>query len=75
MADESDSKDDGYALMATQFSESFNDVWVLDSGCSSNMCPNRDSFFSYKEVKVVSIVMADGKAFKIQEIGSIKIKT
>lgn len=47
-----DSEDDDCALMATTYSnKSFNDVGVLDSGCSVHTCPNRDSFSSYKEVK------------------------
>ena len=67
---------DGYesadALVAScKFS---NDEWILDSGCSFHMTPNKFFFCSFKDQDSGSVLLGDNKACKIAGIGSVLIK-
>ena len=40
------------------------DEWILDSGCSYYMCPNRDWFITYREINGGSVLMGNNVACK-----------
>ena len=50
------------------------DEWILDSGCSYHMCPNRDWFTTYREINGGSILMGNNVACKTFGIRIVKIK-
>lgn len=52
-----------------------SDRWILDSGCSYHMCPNRDWFTSYESCDGGNVTMGNDAACKVVGRGSIKIKT
>ncbi|KAG8493414.1 hypothetical protein CXB51_010989 [Gossypium anomalum] len=39
------------------------DEWILDSGCTYNMCPNKDCFSSLKELEGGVVLMGNDSAF------------
>ena len=65
--DESD-----YALAITSACDS--DVWILDSGCSHHMCPNRDWFTNLEVVKAGTVLLGNDYACDKKRVGTIKLK-
>lgn len=53
--------------------DGFQDIWVLDSGCSYHMCFNKDAFSTYKSIEGGVILMGNSMSCKILGIGTIKI--
>nr|GEV80080.1 hypothetical protein [Tanacetum cinerariifolium] len=51
-----------------------NDEWILNSGCTFHMTPNKNWFINYKPMKGGSVLMDDNTPYKIAGIGSIQIK-
>lgn len=49
--------------------------WILDSGCSFHMTPNRDWFESYEDRDGGQVLLGNNKACKVTGIGSIRIRT
>lgn len=58
----------------TIFSTRLEDEWILDSGCSYHMCPNRDWFTTYQSVNGGTVLMGNDAPCKIIGIGTIRIK-
>lgn len=50
--------------------ETYKD-WVLDSGCSFYVSPNRDWFHNLTKTEVGSVLLGNNKSFKIMGIGNI----
>ena len=50
------------------------DEWILDSGCSYHMCPNRNWFITYREINGGNVLMGNNVACKTVGIGIVKIK-
>ncbi|KAK2989446.1 hypothetical protein RJ640_018764 [Escallonia rubra] len=48
--------------------------WILDTGCSYHMCPNRDWFATYRPFDGVKVLMRNDVACKVVGIGSIHIR-
>lgn len=48
--------------------------WILDSGCSYHMCPNRKWFTDYRSINGGIVLMGNNHACKTVGLGSIKIK-
>ena len=48
--------------------------WIIDTGCSYHMCPNREWFTTYKEVDGETINMGSDQSCKTVGIGSVRIK-
>lgn len=48
-------------------------AWILDSGASSHMTPNREFFSDYELYSGPSVTMANGKVAPIVGIGSVKL--
>ena len=49
--------------------------WILDSGCSFHMSPNRDLFTTYEPVNGDLVLMGNDAQCKVFGYGTIKIKT
>ncbi|KAK2995464.1 hypothetical protein RJ640_005398, partial [Escallonia rubra] len=48
--------------------------WILDTGCSYHMCPNRDWFATYRSFDGGKVLMGNDVACKVVGIGSIQIR-
>ncbi|KAK2976634.1 hypothetical protein RJ640_024168 [Escallonia rubra] len=48
--------------------------WILDTGCSYHMCPNRDWFATYHSFDGGKVIMGNDVACKVVGIGSIQIR-
>ena len=48
--------------------------WILDSGCSFHMTPNRDWFSTYELVHKGAVLMGNNASFKVVGIGIVRIK-
>ena len=51
-----------------------SDEWVLDSGCTYHMCPNKEWFSSFKELEGGVVFMGNDSACKTAGIGTIKLR-
>ena len=60
-------------LTVTTDSDSHGD-WILDSGCSYHMSPNRSLFDTYKSCEGSSVMMGNRTSCKMVGIGTVKIK-
>ncbi|KAE8681185.1 Detected protein of unknown function [Hibiscus syriacus] len=50
------------------------DAWILDSGCSYNITPNREWFSTYRPVNSGSVYLGDDRCCNIVGIGDVRIK-
>ena len=48
--------------------------WIMDSGCSFHMTPNKPWFEKFTELQGGSVLLGNNKPCKIQGIGSIRLK-
>ncbi|KAK3036784.1 hypothetical protein RJ639_030814 [Escallonia herrerae] len=64
---------DGADVLSVTISSS-DRGWILDTGCSFHMCPNRDWFVTYRSFDGGKVVMGNDVAYKVVGIGSIQIK-
>ncbi|KAK3039695.1 hypothetical protein RJ639_027036 [Escallonia herrerae] len=63
---------DGADVLSVTISSS-DGGWILDTGCSYNMCPNRDWFATYRSFDGGKVLMGNNVACKVVWIGSIQI--
>ncbi|KAG8490652.1 hypothetical protein CXB51_013912 [Gossypium anomalum] len=62
-------------LLATSVNNSkVSEEWVLNSGCTFHMSPNRDWFTTYETVSESIILMRNNASCKIASVGTIKVK-
>ena len=71
---EAKNSEEDLALIANEPTH-HSDVWVLDSGASYHICPNREWFTTYEEIDGGNVVKANSAVCKAVGIGSIKIRT
>ena len=45
--------------------------WILDSGCSFHMTPNRDWFESFEQLKGGQVILGNKKCCEIEGIGTV----
>ena len=69
----SDDEDSEFALSISPFGSSSQE-WILDSGCSYHMCPNREWFSSFKELDGGAVLMGNDHACQTKGIGKIRLK-
>ncbi|KAE8726093.1 hypothetical protein F3Y22_tig00007792pilonHSYRG00021 [Hibiscus syriacus] len=50
------------------------DAWILDSGCSYHITPNREWFSTYRSVNSGSVYLDDDRCYNIVGIGDVRIK-
>ena len=48
--------------------------WILDSGCTFHMCPNRDWFSTNETMSKGIVLMGNNVSCKITGIGTVRIK-
>lgn len=52
----------------------YSSNWILDTGCSYHMCPNRKWFTSYKAINGGTVLMGNDQGCETVGIGTIRIK-
>ncbi|KAG8499425.1 hypothetical protein CXB51_005933 [Gossypium anomalum] len=65
---------DGEILVASVNDSKVNKEWILDSGCTFHMSPNRDWFTTYETVSEGVVLMGNNASCKIAGVGIIKVK-
>ncbi|KAG8475009.1 hypothetical protein CXB51_031823 [Gossypium anomalum] len=68
--DYSDSK----LLVASVNDSKVSKEWIIDSGCTFHMSPNRDWFTTYETVFEGVVLMGNNASCKIAGVGTIKVK-
>ncbi|KAG8498562.1 hypothetical protein CXB51_004879 [Gossypium anomalum] len=64
----------GELLVASVNNYKVNEEWILDSGCTFHMSPNRDWFTTYETVFEGVVLMGNNASCKIVGVGIIKVK-
>ncbi|KAH9803501.1 hypothetical protein KPL71_001790 [Citrus sinensis] len=54
--------------------EKIQGEWVLDSGCTFHMCPNRNYFTSYQSCDSGMVLMGNNSICKVVGIGTVSLK-
>ncbi|KAG8498600.1 hypothetical protein CXB51_004852 [Gossypium anomalum] len=65
---------DGELLVAFVNDSKVSEEWILDSGCTFHMSPNRDWFTTYETVSEGVVLMRNNASCKIAGVGTIKVK-
>ncbi|KAF3668075.1 hypothetical protein FXO37_09705 [Capsicum annuum] len=65
---------EGTIFLATNNSFKSNDEWILDSGCSYHMCPNRDLFNTFESVGGGVVLMGKNTSCKVFGKGTVRIR-
>ncbi|KAG8473056.1 hypothetical protein CXB51_034969 [Gossypium anomalum] len=65
---------DGKLLVTSVNDSKVSEEWILDSGCTFHMSPNRDWFTTYETVSEVVVLMGNNTSCKIAGVGTIKVK-
>ncbi|KAG8483801.1 hypothetical protein CXB51_022649 [Gossypium anomalum] len=65
---------DGKLLVAAVNDSKVSEEWILDSGSTFHMSPNRDWFTTYETVSECVILMGNNASCKITGVGIIKVK-
>ncbi|KAG8496964.1 hypothetical protein CXB51_008194 [Gossypium anomalum] len=65
---------DGELLVASVNDSKVSEEWILDSGCTFHMSPNRDWFTTYETVSEGVVLMGNNASCKIAGVGKIKVK-
>ena len=61
------------ATISTDIKE-LTEVWLMDSGATWHMTPNRDWFYTYEPISEGLVFMGNDHALEIAGIGTIKLK-
>ncbi|KAG8489926.1 hypothetical protein CXB51_015938 [Gossypium anomalum] len=69
-----DENGDDFLLMSRSDNSKLTFEWILDSGCSFHMCPNREWFSTYSSVEGGVVRMGNDSSSKVIGIGTVKIK-
>ncbi|KAG8472188.1 hypothetical protein CXB51_036924 [Gossypium anomalum] len=64
----------GELLVASVNNSKVSDEWILDSGCTFHMSPNRGWFITYETMSEGVILMGNNASCKIASVGIIKVK-
>ncbi|KAG8502413.1 hypothetical protein CXB51_000424 [Gossypium anomalum] len=72
--DDREDYSDGELLVASVNDSKVSEEWILDSGCTFHMSPNRDWFTTYETVSEGVILMENNASCKIAGVGTIKVK-
>ncbi|KAG8492966.1 hypothetical protein CXB51_010297 [Gossypium anomalum] len=65
---------DGKLLVTSVNDSKVSEEWILDSGCTFHMSPNRDWFTTYEIVSECVVLMGNNASCKIASVGTIKVK-
>ncbi|KAG8480261.1 hypothetical protein CXB51_024850 [Gossypium anomalum] len=72
--DDREDYSDGELLVASVNDSKVSEEWILDSGCTFHMSPNRDWFTTYETVSEGVVLMGNNASCKIAGVGTIKVK-
>ena len=61
-------------LFVTEDRFNSNNEWIMDTGCSYHMCPNRDWFSTYESIDGGIVLMGNNAQCKTVGIGTIRIR-
>ena len=67
--------EDDYCYSVSEQCNEISDKWMLDSGASHHMCPNRKWFTTYQRLDGGIVLMGNDHACKTIGIGTIRVKT
>ncbi len=70
-----DESGDDFLLVSTSDNSKLTSEWILHSGCSFYMCPNREWFSTFSSVEGGVVRMGNNSSSKVIGIGTVKIKT
>ncbi|KAH9662167.1 hypothetical protein KPL70_024758 [Citrus sinensis] len=72
----SDDGSDGYqsADLLVASNSNTKGQWVIDSGCSFHLCPDKTLFYKYEVVDGGRVLMGNNNVCNIVGVGSVKIK-
>ncbi|PHT53674.1 hypothetical protein CQW23_08136 [Capsicum baccatum] len=70
-----ETESDGECFIASGTEQRSKNEWVLDSGCTFHMSPNRDWFTTYESFNGGLVLMGNDAQCKVVGKGTIKIKT
>ncbi|KAG8482498.1 hypothetical protein CXB51_024223 [Gossypium anomalum] len=73
-ADVVENYSDGELLVTSVNDSKVSEEWILDSGCTFHMSPNRDWFTTYETVSEGFVLMGNNASCKIAGVGTIKVK-
>ncbi|KAG8499626.1 hypothetical protein CXB51_006086 [Gossypium anomalum] len=65
---------DGELLVTSVNDSKVSEEWILDSGCTFHMSPNRGWFTTYETVSEGVVLMGNNASCKIAGVGTIKVK-
>ncbi|KAE8715770.1 hypothetical protein F3Y22_tig00110160pilonHSYRG00432 [Hibiscus syriacus] len=71
---EDDNSDCSEGNMLSISTTQLTDAWILDSGCSYHITPNREWFSTYRSVNSGSVYLGDDRCCNIVGIGDVRIK-
>nr|KYP62384.1 Retrovirus-related Pol polyprotein from transposon TNT 1-94 [Cajanus cajan] len=74
VAKEESTSENELVLSIADHPQHSEDQWILDSGCSFHMCPNRTWFDTYEKKSGGNVFMGNDAPCKTIGIGTIKIK-
>ena len=64
-----------YSLsVTTTIGYSDNSEWILDTGATYHVCPNKDWFSSFEKLDECFTVMGDDHPCNIEGMGTVRIK-
>ncbi|KAG8491179.1 hypothetical protein CXB51_014423 [Gossypium anomalum] len=64
----------GELLIASVNDSKVREEWILDSGCTFHMSPNRDCFTTYETVSEGVVLIGNNTSCKIAGVGTTKVK-
>ena len=65
---------DGELLVASDGDSRASENWILDSGCTFHMTPNRDWFSTYEPMHKGAVLLGNNASCKVAGIGTVRIK-
>ncbi|KAK5825428.1 hypothetical protein PVK06_020262 [Gossypium arboreum] len=65
---------DDFLFVSTNDNSELTSEWILDSGFSFHMCPNREWFSTYSLVEGGVVYMGNDSSSKVIGIGTVKIR-
>ncbi|KAK5812564.1 hypothetical protein PVK06_027999 [Gossypium arboreum] len=69
-----DENGDNFLLMSISDNTKLTSEWILDSGCSFHMCPNREWFSTYSSIEGGVMHVRNDSSSKVIGIDTVKIK-
>ncbi|PON35496.1 hypothetical protein PanWU01x14_335850, partial [Parasponia andersonii] len=65
---------DGELLVVSDGDSNPCDDWILNSGCTFHMCPNRDWFSTYETVAKCAVLMGNNMPCKVLVLEQSKLR-